>query len=113
MALEEIARGLGEGAGGAFKMLPALWTRTHDPLLAAFGEVKDASGLDFDAAKMQELVDSFQLARSIAAALAPEDLKVCVSVFPCICLCLCLHLCLRLRLCCCGCGHGCWSLQMF
>ena len=86
MALEEIARGLGGGAGGAFTMLPALWTRTHQPLQVAFGEVKDACASHFDAANMQELVDSLQLARTIAAALPPEDLQVLPSIFACFCL---------------------------
>ena len=85
MALEEIARGLGGAAGGAFAMLPALWTRVHQPLQVAFGEVKDASASHFDAADMQQLVDSLQLARTIAAALPSEDLKVLPSICACFC----------------------------
>jgi|LauGreDrversion2_3_1035106.scaffolds.fasta_scaffold60011_1 TATA-binding protein-associated factor len=80
MALEEVAFGL--GAGGAFKVLPALWTRIYDPIMAAFGAAPDASVVHLEGDKMQEVVDSFQVACCIAGALAAEDLTTLSTLMP-------------------------------
>jgi TATA-binding protein-associated factor len=79
MALEEVASGLG---AGAFKVLPALWTRIHDPIITEFGAAPDASEAHLKGDKMQEVVDSFQVACCIAGALVAEDLKTLTTLMP-------------------------------